>query len=98
MKSFDIQQVSTHVFKNQSGFELIVTVSRMVQTEQIRFAVEGDSLFVTKVTPLDCYYINTVFVPDRTIWESYDRVEAEHIPVILEEIKADFLNPKYTDL
>lgn len=98
MKGFDIQQVSTHVLKNQKGFELIVTVSRMIQTEQIKFVVENESVFVTKVTPIDCYYINTIFVPDRTIWESYDRVEAEHIPGILEEIKNDFLNPKYTDL
>ena len=98
MEKFDIQQVSTHLIENSKGLQLVVVVSRLAKIEELEFSVSGNTFSVSSVTPLDCYYINTIFIPDKTVWETYDRLEAEHVPAILDEIKSNFLNPKYSDL
>lgn len=99
MKSISMQQVSQHEYTDRHGFKLLAVVSRLVEVEKVLMKFEGDNEFsVNKTTPIDCYYVHTYYMGDRTSWDNYDRLSALDVVDVLNQIKSEFENPKKSDL
>lgn len=93
-KKLSIEQVRAHTFQNNEGLQLIVVVSRMTEIDRNEIYLDGDIFYVTKTTPLDCYYISTYYSGDKTIWETYDRLKAQDLQTVLDEIENNFKSKK----
>lgn len=93
-KELNIEQVRTYTFQDKKGFQLIAVVSRMTERDRNEIYLDGDIFFITKTTPLDCYYISTYYSEDKTVWETYDRLKAQDLQAVLDEIENNFKNRK----
>ena len=93
-KELNIEQVRAHTFQNKDGFRLIAVVSRMIERDRNEIYLDGDVFNITKTTPLDCYYISTYYSGDKTIWETYDRLKAQDVQTVLDEIENNFKSNK----
>ena len=99
MKSISMQQVSQHEYTDKHGFKLLAVVSRLVEIEVFTMNLEnGGAVQLAKDTPIDCYYVHTYYMGDRTNWETYDRLSAMDVPDVLNQVKSEFENPKKSDL